>query len=167
MPKVGEKILNRVIKLNETLQLKNYNLNPYNYSDKNRSIVRLFYSLHHYDQIKRDIIIPNSRDIDTTLSYLDNVCENGVNVVFHYMFMSGVNDSTDDILGLKNFVNSNQIFAKTEFRVLRYNGYDNTESSNLPDIVQDVKTSIKVRKFKVQFSAGEEIDAACGMFLLN
>lgn len=167
MPNVPSKILDSVINLNTDISALNLKLNPHNHSEVGRSIVRLFYSLHHYDQVKRDTIIPNSKSIEKTLSLLSEVTDSGVNVVIHYMFMEGVNDNVKSVLGLIQYVNSHNIFKKSEFRVLRYNSFsaDDKESMGMKEIINLLEYSLRVGKFKVQFSAGEEVKAACGMFI--
>jgi adenine C2-methylase RlmN of 23S rRNA A2503 and tRNA A37 len=167
MPNVPSKMLDSVINLNTEVSSLNLKLNPHNHSEAGRSVVRLFYSLHHYDQIKRDIIIPNSKSISKTLVLLDGVSRIGVNVVVHYMFMKGVNDDIESVHNLVNFVNTNSSFSNFEFRVLRYNSYngEDKESNCMKEIINLLDSELKVGKLKVQFSAGEEIKAACGMFL--
>lgn len=166
MPNISPSKLQQVVTLDKELSMAGYKLNPFNHSDKGRSVVRLFYSLHHYDQTKRDIIIPMSKSIDKTMHLLEtSVLNKGVNVVTHYMFMEGVNDSHDDVEGLISFINNKTLFQSSEFRILRYNGYNDTESGNMSGIITKLTSDLNVRKLKVQFSAGEDISAACGMFL--
>lgn len=167
MPNIPSKVLESVINLNTEMSALNLNLNPHNHSDAGRSIVRLFYSLHHYNQINRDIIIPNSKSIEKTLNLLGEITDGGVNVVIHYMFMEGINDDFKSVLGLIQYVNSRSVFKKSEFRVLRYNSFhaDDKESMRMEGIISILEDSLRVGKFKVQFSAGEEVKAACGMFI--
>lgn len=166
MPKIGNKVFDEVIALNNYFSDSYYKLNPYNHDQPNRSVVRLFYSLHHYDQTKRDIIIPNSKSIDVAIDKLTWLNSQGVNVVTHYMFMSGVNDSMQDVTSLVDFINTRELFQSSEFRILRYNGFgEDVESSILKGIIKYLEDELIVGKFKVQFSAGEDIKAACGMFV--
>lgn len=166
MPKIPERYLEQVIKMDQLCKMIGFNLNPVNHNDPDRSIVRLFYSLHHYNQTVRNIIIPNSMRIDGALELLKEVSEQGVNVVYHYMFINGVNDSDNDVQNLISFVNSSPNFKDSEFRVLRYNQGRNgqEESDQITNIVKKLSDELEVKKFKVQFSAGEAINAACGMF---
>lgn len=167
MPNVPSKMLDSVVNLNIDITARNLKLNPHNHSEAGRSVVRLFYSLHHYDQVKRDIIIPNSKSIRKTLTLLDEVSRSGVNVVVHYMFMKGVNDDISSVHKLVSFVNMNSSFLNFEFRVLRYNSFNgkDKESNCMEEIINLLESELKVGKLKVQFSAGEEIKAACGMFI--
>lgn len=166
MPRIPQKLILGVSNLNESLKKERYKLNPSNHNQTGRSAVRLFYSLHHYDQVQRDLIIPNTHSIHKTLSLLNDVHSFGINIVVHYMFMQGVNDSLESVCGLVDFINNHHEFKNFEFRVLRYNSYsDDTESSKLPEIVKILGNELQVGKLKIQYSAGEEIKAACGMFI--
>lgn len=168
MPNIPSKMLTKVVLLEKEFESLNYRLNPYNHSEPNRSIVRLFYSLHHYDELKRSILIPNSKSIATTLALLSLVQDNGVNVVVHYMFMDGVNDSIVDLNKLVKFINENILFQSCEFRVLRYNSFDKQvdgESKRIANIIYKLENTLDVGKLKIQFSAGEDVKAACGMFI--
>jgi adenine C2-methylase RlmN of 23S rRNA A2503 and tRNA A37 len=166
MPNIPSRLMGSIITMNAALTVHGFNLNPYNHSDVNRSIVRLFYSMHHYNQNYRDIIIPNSKSIEKTLELLEDVSAQGVNVVVHYMFITGVNDDSDSVESLISFVNSNKVFEGFEFRVLRYNGFsEDKESPHMSEIIQMLESDLRVGKLKVQFSAGEDVSAACGMFI--
>ena len=165
MPKVSRSKLLKVDALNDVLDEYDFNLNPYNHTDHDRTVVRLFYSLHHYSQFEREKIVPNTHTIVRSLDLLDGL---DVNVVVHYMFMSEVNDSEKDLKDLVSFVNTTPQFRDYEFRVLRYNSHDNLldmESERMSNIVSYISKNLNVRKFKVQYSAGEDIKAACGMFI--
>lgn len=166
MPNIPSRLMGSIITMNSALYVHGFNLNHYNHSDVNRSIVRLFYSMHHYSQNDRDIIIPNSKSIEKTLELLEDVYIQGVNVVVHYMFIDGVNDTAGDVESLVSFVNSHKVFKNFEFRVLRYNGFsDDKESRHIEEIIEMLEDELKVGKLKVQFSAGEDVSAACGMFI--
>lgn len=169
MPNIPARVLHSVVHLNGDEAFSNIGLNPANHGEPDRSIVRLFYSLHHYNQIARDSLIPYSKDIKPTLFLLDGLRECGINIVVHYMFIYGVNDYGGNVYGLAEFVNSNPAFQNFEFRVLRYNKFEgsagDSESHDLQNIVAYLEERLDVKKFKVQFSAGEDVKAACGMFI--
>lgn len=144
-------------------------LNPanYNFNNPDRTVVRVFYSLHHFDQAKRKQLIPNVKPISESIAALSEL-NNYINVIVHYMFMEGVNDDySEDVLGLIDWVNNTPEFKEFEFRVLRYNPYngDSRESTQLKDFVSVLMEQLLVKRFKVQYSAGEEVAAACGMFI--
>jgi len=168
MPSVSiKKVSATLTELN--MEMRKYALNPNNYSNEQRSIVRLFYSLHHFNQEERDWLIPSTKSIKDALFSLQQL--EGINIVVHYMFMNSVNDRAkkNEINGLIDFINSNTCFENWEFRILRHNysrdvpGFK--ESSNFSNIIAYIRDKVNVRKFKVQYSAGEDVYAACGMFL--
>ena len=129
-----------------------------------RSPLRVFYSLHR--TVKRDELIPNiskfspHRDIQT-LIYLKELCN--IDVIFHYIFLEGINDHNYEIDRLKYIFNIHKNF---ELRVLRYNECKDSpykESPKFMEIVKELNESIL--RIKYQISPGSEIKAACGQFL--
>jgi len=165
MPKTTSKWKAVFSNLNESLY--GYNLNPSNMVGE-RTPLRLFYSLHHYSQVERDIIIPNTRSIDSTLNILTCFRDTTkINVVLHYMFMEGVNDSEEDVVGLVDWFNSNDDYYDTQFRVLRYNSFNtvDAESCKMNLIVKYLEENMKVKQLKIQYSSGEDISSACGQFI--
>lgn len=167
MPKISTKNLGLIDVLDISLHYGKFSdsLNPYNHKAAGRSIVRLFYSLHHYSQFERNKIIPNTHTINKAMSIMKDCVS--VNKVVHYMFMRGVNDSQRDIEDLVSFINGREDFLDYEFRVLRYNscGDLDMESDRMTNIISTLEQNLMVKKFKVQYSAGEDIKAACGMFI--
>lgn len=170
LPKVGLARLKEVVDLNHVLQNR-WPLNPYNHilnvRGEFRSIVRLFYSMHHADETQRDELMPGTMDLEEALRRLNHVANSSVNVVFHYMFMHDINDSEEDIDKLVATVNALPYAHKIQFRILRYNPFSGAsrESERLTDIVKVLQERLKVDFIKVQYSAGEEIKGACGMFM--
>lgn len=146
----------------------NDQLNPANYPvGSERTVVRLFYSLHHWKQECREAIIPNVKPITEAMAALDLVSKQ-INVIVHYMFMQGVNDSIEDVEGgLMLWADRTPVMQDVEFRVLRYNPYDSSqqESRRIRTIVHELNQRMNVKRVKVQYSAGEDVAAACGMFL--
>jgi len=138
------------------LKLLEYPVNP---TSKDRSRVRLFYSLHHCD------LIPMSRNFLKDLSWLKSLeMDFGVDVIIHHMFIEGVNDTDHDVENL------HRIFRKykyhPELRILRYNECPNSPYKESPRFNELVRLcSETFRKIKYQVSAGSEIKAACGQFL--
>lgn len=126
---------------------------------ENRSIVRLFYSLHSAIQTTRDIIIPNAMPINAALYHLDKL--DSVDLIFHHMFLDGLNDSDEEVEKLIELFRN----RSDEIRILRFNGcgYHFEESRRFDEIITkliDAKLNLKV-----QISTGREISAACGQFL--
>lgn len=139
--------------------------NPHNAS--NRTLVRVFYSLHSANQVLRDELIPNTKTIDKAIAELKELeAKTGIDLIFHYMFMDGINDSqsqVDELIALykeKDLTNS-------ELRILRYNAATNgvTESDYMKNIIAQLEGEIPV--LKVQHSSGASVDSACGMFVVK
>lgn len=160
-------------------ELTKYELNPNNdimvnvdYSSSkkynNRSIVRLFYSLHSANIETRQKIIPNSYPLNHAISLLE-LLNLEINIIFHHFFIKDVNDSDSEIEELIKMLNGiNKTFKYFEFRILRLNSCEKLnyiESEKFNQNVEKIKKYVKV--FKVQVSAGSEIKAACGQFLMK
>jgi hypothetical protein len=176
LPKVNDSWTKQFETLNN--ELLQYPLNPNNKLIVNsagtgkleykivRSPLRLFYSLHAARQELRNTIIPNSYDLNTALMLLKNYSkDNTLNVIFHIMFMEGINDSIEDIQSMINFIEDNNLQGY-EFRVLRYNSCDTAkirESTKFEEIVNQLANHVNF--LKVQVSTGPEIEAACGQFI--
>ena len=183
MPKVKDvdAALNQLKELDASLQ--DYPLNPHNdvlvhrnaeFSNTgttypNRSRFRLFYSLHSAIQESRDTLIPNAMPIDKAIPALLKYSENNkYNLIFHHMFMDGFNDTDEEIDALITLIEKYEL-QNFELRILRYNTCDVStyihESDKFPDII---KRLMEVHPhIKVQISAGSEVKAACGQFLVT
>jgi len=173
--------LNQLKELDELLQ--EYPLNPHNnilvhrsaeFSNTeatypNRSRFRLFYSLHSAIQESRDKLIPNAMPIDKAIPALLKYSEgNKHNVIFHHMFMDGFNDTDEEVDALIALIEKYEL-QNHELRVLRYNTCEVStyihESDNFKNII---KRLMEVHPhIKVQVSAGSEVKAACGQFLVT
>jgi adenine C2-methylase RlmN of 23S rRNA A2503 and tRNA A37 len=163
--------------------LEDYPLNPHNdilvhrnkeFSNTEttypaRSRFRLFYSLHSAIQESRDKLIPNAMPLDEAIPALLRYSENNKhNVIFHHMFMDGFNDTEEEIDALIELIELYDL-QNYELRILRYNTCEVStyihESDNFKNIIRrlmDVHPHIKV-----QISAGSEVKAACGQFLVT
>ena len=173
--------LNNLKRLEDDLQ--KYPLNPHNdilvhrnkeFSNSeivypNRSRFRLFYSLHSAIQESRDNLIPNAMPIDKAINALLEYSEdNKYNVIFHHMFIDGFNDTDEEIDALIKLINDYELHNH-ELRILRYNTCEVStfihESNKFKSII---KRLMKVHPhIKVQISAGSEVKAACGQFLVT
>ena len=166
LPKNIKNLKDKIVELNSWFKEKGVELNQYNHSEPDRSIVRLFYSLHHYDNNNRKHIIPNTLGVQEAIKTLTHIQDSEINIVTHYMFMSGINDSSSDVESLVSFINNEKLLKNSEFRILRLNSTDNiVESERMANIIKYLENNLNVKKFKVQFSAGEDVKAACGMFI--
>ena len=129
-----------------------------NPANKNR-FFRVFYSLHSAKQYTRDGLLPNSLPLDTATKLLKNYAGNNADkVVFHQLFIDGVNDSDTEINGLLKFLDNFELF---ELRVLRLNSINPEfkESPKFDEIIDCLNSRVRV---KIAKSIGSEINAACG-----
>lgn len=162
LPKISNRWQETIKELVE--ETKNYPRNPNNTTD--RSLVRIFYSLHSANQKQREELIPNTKNIDVAIDSLTSfVKETGIDIVYHYMFMNGVNDNDNSVTELISLY-KNKKLSGSELRILRYNEATNgvTESDYLKDIVSLLEQEIP--KLKVQHSSGNKVASACGMFVV-
>lgn len=134
-----------------------------------RSPFRVFYSVHSAIQETRDEIIPNATPLAEALHQMRYYSNgNKRNVIFHHMFIDGVNDSPEEVTALMNML-QNYALHKHELRILRYNACkqlsDIQESDKFNEIISRLS---EVHKFlKVQISTGKDVQSACGQFITN
>ena len=144
---------------------KSFGKNPYN-TDKSRSPLRIFYSLHNFGW-HRENLIPHSKDlleIKGTLKSFKELCN--IDVIFHHLLLDKVNDSKAWIYELKDKFNF--YFKDFELRILRYNECKDSpykESIKFDEIINELNKSIPMIKY--QISPGSEIKAACGQFIMK
>ena len=134
-----------------------------------RTDVRVFYSLHSIDNRTRKKLIPKTLDLDIAFPFLRRI-QQDFNVIYHYMFLEGINDQSEDIIGLKRMFDTNtKLYEKSkQLRILRFNECPNSkfkESTRFNEIIEDLIKEIP--NLKVQVSPGSEIQAACGQFLMH
>lgn len=166
-----------LIKLNQ--ELTKYILNPNNTTlvnvenssfnnYENRSIVRLFYSLHSANNDTRQNIIPNAIDLENSIEFL-KFLNKEINIIFHQFFINELNDTDEEIDKLIELIlKLNYEMEYFELRILRLNSCEKLsyiESKKFDQIINKLKDKTKI--FKVQVSAGNEIKAACGQFLMK
>lgn len=139
------------------MMLQKYPINP---TSKDRSRVRLFYSLHFLPDL-----IPLKRNFYEDMEFLQRVNDDyGVEVIFHHMFLDGLNDNKNKLDNLRRWMESSGF--KPELRILRYNECPNSPYKESRKFDELVKYSSDIfPKIKYQVSAGSEIKAACGQFL--
>lgn len=155
-------LLKQFVQLNDEIE-ETYTLNPNN--KRGRSAFRLFYSLQTVDQRVRDNIVPNTLPVCDVLPLLRYVKRRGVQVIFHYVVLDGVNDSTDDAHRLALLLSAEE-FADDEVRLLRYNPHPDSpyvESTRRLEFANEV--AAEHPNLKVQVSEGLEVRSACGQFM--
>ena len=85
--------------------------------------------------------------------------------MLHQLFIEDLNDSEDEVSALLHLLK--QEFPGIELRILRYNFCDRSphrEWSNIDYAIARIASEHKA--LKVQTSAGKEVAAACGQFLV-
>ena len=177
IPPVSPRWVDHLVILNGVLSTRGYPINPNNssveqaqltthtsYSD--RSIVRVFYSLLSAIQETRDFMTPKALPLSEAVPLLKKLDHAGIRTLIHQIFVSGLNDSDIEVDALIDLMNTE--FPHSELRVLRYNHCDQSpyhEWERVPEIVKRLATKIPL--LKVQESAGSEVQAACGQFLVS
>ena len=131
---------------------------------KGRTLLRLFYSVHSAIQETRDVMVPKALQLDSAADWLFQLQDAGINVMFHQLFIEGLNDTTEEVERLIQWMKQ---FPKSELRVLRYNFCDRSPHREWTNVDQAIKQLIDNGIcVKVQISAGKEVSAACGQFLV-
>lgn len=159
MPKVKKEIINDLNDFNKYLYI--FNKNPNN---KEKTPLRLFYSLHSVNDEIRSEMMPKTIKINDAVLNMKHVSDAfGIDTIFHYTCINGKNDSNEDVDKLIQFWIDNNL-TKSQLRILRYNGGLNRdeESMNLNKIILKLKKAIP--NLKVQHSAGKDVKSSCGMF---
>ena len=132
-----------------------------------RTPFRLFYSVHSAIQVSRDKVVPNSMALEKAIPLLQQYADNGQHsVILHHLLVQGLNDSEEELEALIQLMNT--CFPENELRVLRYNFCARSpfaESDRFYAQIRRLSTSIPY--LKVQVSPGEEVQAACGQFIVK
>jgi hypothetical protein len=174
LPKVGDTWLERFAALN--LALAPYPVNPQSFlveqaevstqkTYEGRSRFRMFWSLHSAIQSTRDKMVPGAMPLEQVLPKLRAFAASGPNLMLHQLFVEGLNDSHEEVQALRDLLKNN--FPSQEIRVLRYNFCDRSpyrEWDHIDEAVSALASGHE--RLKVQVSAGKEVAAACGQFLV-
>lgn len=176
LPKVGEGWIEKFRALNKALEV--YPVNPNSFlieqaelatqkEYQGRSRFRLFYSLHSAIQETRENMVPRAMLLKDAIPLLKRFqAEDGPNVLLHTVFVEGLNDGPDEVSRLLELLAGH--FPKNELRVLRYNFCDRSPYREIDHIDRAVSRIAEQHSaLKVQTSAGKEVAAACGQFLVS
>ena len=175
LPKVSDRWIEEFARLNE--ELGRFPLNPQSgrieqaqLSTKqfyvNRSRFRLFFSLHSSVQATRETMVPNATPLAQVIPLLKRFADTGCDLLLHQLFVQGLNDSAEEVQGVVDFMAAH--FPHAELRILRYNADDNAEYREWPEIEQAFTLLAQnLDRLKVQESAGAQVSAACGQFLVT
>lgn len=131
----------------------------------NRSRFRMFWSVHSAIQATRDKMVPGGMALVEALPRLREFARQGPNLLLHQLFVEGLNDTPAEVDALLELLGHN--FPHQELRVLRYNFCDRSpyrEWDRIDDAVARIADGHP--RLKVQVSAGKEVAAACGQFLV-
>lgn len=132
---------------------------------EDRSRFRLFYSLHSAVQATRERMVPRALPLAQAIPLLHRLRDTGVNVLIHQLFVEGLNDSPAEVDALIALMARE--FPRQELRVLRYNHCDRSPYREWPAIDEALARLVDGHpRVKVQVSAGGEVAAACGQFLV-
>ena len=175
LPKVGDAWIERFHALNEALKV--YPMNPESFKVEQaevsthdhyegRTPFRMFYSVHSAKQETRDKMVPRALPVAQAVELLQRFrTPGGPNLMLHQLFIEDLNDSEDEVTALLHLLK--QEFPGIELRILRYNFCDRSphrEWSNIDYAISRIASEHKA--LKVQTSAGKEVAAACGQFLV-
>jgi len=174
MPKVGSRWIPIFAELNQ--RLERYPVNPQSFrmeqaevstqkTYETRSRFRMFYSVHSAIQETREKMVPRATPLSEAIPMLKQFRAAGPNLMLHQLFVEGMNDSDAEIDALLELLSTN--FATNELRVLRYNACDRSPYREWDHIDHAVGRIAQQHDYlKVQTSAGKEVAAACGQFLV-
>jgi adenine C2-methylase RlmN of 23S rRNA A2503 and tRNA A37 len=125
----------------------------------------MFWSVHSAIQATRDKMVPGGMPLAQALPKLREFARMGPNLLLHQLFVENLNDTEEEVEALLDLLSNN--FPEQELRVLRYNFCDRSpyrEWDHIDDAVARIAN--QHANLKVQVSAGKEVAAACGQFLV-
>lgn len=174
LPPVKDDWMDMFVDLNK--QLMKYPTNPQSFKMEqaevatkstydSRTPFRLFWSAHSAIQETRDKMVPRAMPLKEAIPRLKTFAESGPNLLLHQLFVEGLNDTPTEVDALLELLSES--FKHQELRVLRYNYCDQSpwrEWDHIDEAVARIADSHD--RLKVQISAGKEVSAACGQFLV-
>lgn len=156
--------------------LQRYPINPLSYRVEQaelatrdqytaRSRFRMFWSVHSAVQATRDKMVPGGMPLPAAIEQLRAFARSGPNLLLHQLFVEGLNDRDAEVDALLELLRDH--FADNELRVLRYNFCDRSPYREWSSVDAAVaRIARQHARLKVQVSAGKEVAAACGQFLV-
>lgn len=174
LPPVKDDWMDRFVALNKALE--KYPVNPNSFLVEQaevsthkvyngRSRFRMFWSVHSAIQATRDKMVPGAMPLEKALPKLREFATSGPNLLLHQLFVENLNDSPEEVDALLALLHDN--FPQQELRVLRYNFCDRSPYREWDHIDEAVaRIADQHAALKVQVSAGKEVAAACGQFLV-
>ena len=174
LPPVKDTWMERFVALNKALE--KYPVNPNSFLVEQAEVAthkvyngrtrfRMFWSLHSAVQATRDKMVPGGMPLEKALPKLREFATRGPNLMLHQLFVENLNDTPEEVDAILKLLADN--FPQQELRVLRYNFCDRSPYREWDHIDQAVSRIADVHdNLKVQVSAGKEVAAACGQFLV-
>lgn len=130
-----------------------------------RTPFRVFWSVHSAVQATRDRMVPGGMPLDQAIPKLKAFAQSGPNLLLHQVFVEQLNDSPEEVEALGTLIQEH--FPQQELRVLRYNFCDRSPYREWTRVEEAVHALAQHHeRLKVQVSAGKEVAAACGQFLV-
>lgn len=135
----------------------------------------IYYSLYSVDEDFRKRWLPKAMAPKDALrhlkSYQDFCYGNyGIdnNVVLHWAFIEGQNDSKEDVDRIIDLVNESGL--KTRFNLVRYNSYSVAQGIESDDFVlntrfEQLKAAMKIPGSRMVPRVGRDVYASCGTFI--
>ena len=122
--------------------------------------VTMYWSIYSVGDAFRKRWLRKALDIHTIKAMIEEyVRTTGNKVKYHSAFIKGQNDTTGEVLALKDFLTTiNQPYYR--FNVVSYNPYSREKSEESPHVYQIAK----VLKAKAIKRIGYDVKASCGMF---
>lgn len=132
---------------------------------------RLYYSLYSMDRDFRKRWLPRTRGPEhalDTLAEWQRLHDSDVELILHWAFIKGQNDSEDDVGRIVDAVRDSGV--KVRFNVVRYNPFspDQGEESDIETIearFEQLKAVAQVPGSKIVGRVGFDVKASCGMFV--
>jgi 23S rRNA (adenine2503-C2)-methyltransferase len=122
----------------------------------------IYYSMYSTNQAWRDAWMPAAMTVDDAILQLKEYQKSSKKIVkVHGAFISGENDSTDDIDSMIKALDKLQ----TEFNIVRYNPYSSEQGTESLYIDEIAATLSKYMPTKVIPRVGFDVKASCGMFV--
>jgi 23S rRNA (adenine2503-C2)-methyltransferase len=135
----------------------------------NSNSCSIYYSLYSVNQNFRKKWIPKSLDFNIALKKLESLQQNtGIDIVFHWAFINGENDSKEDIEHLFSILNNYKIKAK--FNLVRYNPFSDSQGKESEEHIllenfDNLKAFFKHPDSRIVPRVGFDVKASCGMFV--